>query len=57
MDYCTYIRGRRRSRCGCNVSCEIPRQEKRQVIGPRFCPTCSAPTEGAKFCRYCGSKL
>lgn len=25
--------------------------------GPKFCPNCGAPAEGAKFCQSCGSKL
>ena len=24
---------------------------------PKFCPECGAPTNGSKFCEYCGSKL
>ena len=25
--------------------------------GPKFCPSCGAPTNGGKFCQSCGSKL
>ena len=28
-----------------------------QGAGPKFCPECGTPVNGAKFCPNCGNKL
>ena len=34
-----------------------PQQEAPAGPGPKFCPECGTPTNGAKFCSNCGAKL
>lgn len=34
-----------------------PQNQNGQPAGPKFCPNCGTPTNGARFCSNCGQKL